>query len=173
MLPTPPIPRQSSRSIAVVDEHPKCQCVTLAFYEKIPVSTEGGQPAIGTRYRYEQLDTGKYHNSLMTMWSFHPPQVGDLVELGPGYRVIGRSWMYSQHGSANWPWNEPMPIVGPQITLLVEREDGPFADEADHAEYEKTALAVAYLTACQEAVRKGDPTPDVREFTAAWKAEHA
>lgn len=105
--------------------------VNCAFYERIPVSTVDGQPVIGTRYRYGRVDTGGFHDSLMDMWMFHPPQVGDLVHLDEGYRVVGRSWMYSRRGSGNWPANEPMPVVGPTLALIVEREDGPFVDEAE------------------------------------------
>lgn len=104
--------------------------VNCDFYERVPVPAVDGQPATAARYRYNQVDTGNFHNSLMDMWTFHPPQVGDFVHLPDGYRVVGRSWMYSRRGSGNWPANEPMPVVGPHLTLIVEREHGPFIDEA-------------------------------------------
>lgn len=107
--------------------------VNLSFYVRTPVTVDG-DPVLGadgaSLYRYEPVDTSKYHNSLMDIWSMHPPQIGDLVLLGDGYRVIERSWMFSQRGSSNWPANEPMPTVGPQLTLIVERHAGPFVNEA-------------------------------------------
>lgn len=33
-------------------------------------------------------------------------------------------------------------------------------------------VATAYMNACQEAQRCGEPLPDVHEFTEAWRAEH-
>lgn len=38
---------------------------------------------------------------------------------------------------------------------------------------DKRQLAWAFLDASQKARERGEPLPDVHEFTAAWKAEHA
>jgi len=62
----------------------------------------------------------------------HPPAVGDLVSL-PGiaatFRVVERAWGYNAYGSSNWPPGEPEPLVGPLLTVIVERDAGPFRDE--------------------------------------------
>ena len=38
---------------------------------------------------------------------------------------------------------------------------------------DETRLAVAYMEACQAAAQRGEPLPDVHEFTEAWRAGHA
>jgi hypothetical protein len=70
----------------------------------------------------------------------HPPAVDDLISLtgriagGAGdvhcYRVIDRMWMYPEYGSMSWPLGEPAPRHGPDLTVILERAQGPFADEA-------------------------------------------
>lgn len=101
--------------------------VRCKFYERVPVGADDGQ----TRYRYNRVDAGHYEDALMNMWLAHPPEIGDLVHIDDGYRVIDRSWTYSRRGSSNWPAGEPMPITGQTVRLIVEREDGPFIDEAE------------------------------------------
>lgn len=116
-----------------MDQNLERHLVNCNYYVRTPV-TVGGDPVLspdgeGTLYRYDFVDTSGFRDSLMGVWTLHPPQVGDLVHFGEGYRVVERSWLFSRRGSGNWPAGEPMPIVGPGLTLIVERHDGPFVNE--------------------------------------------
>jgi hypothetical protein len=115
-----------------MDQHPERHLVSCKYYVRTPV-TANGIPVIGPvggqMYRYEFVDTSKFHNSSMDILTMHPPQVGDLVHFENGFKVVERSWEYSRRGSDNWPADERMPIVGPHLTLIVERYDGPFVNE--------------------------------------------
>lgn len=69
--------------------------------------------------------------------TFHPPAVGDLIYLwdklqkGPGsVRVLARSWLHASWGSTHWPHGAAFPTDVPLLDIIVEREDGPFVDEA-------------------------------------------
>ncbi|MFH8483167.1 hypothetical protein [Streptomyces sp. NPDC018055] len=90
-------------------------------------------------YNYDQayLPNGYAH-------LVYPPAVGDLVYLrdtrdrkeadGPfhtgAHRVIERAWTHPAYGSADWPWGEPHPQVGPILDLIVVKDEGPFRNEA-------------------------------------------
>ena len=99
--------------------------VNCTYYLRTPAAGHDGQ----TGYRYDFVDTSRFHNTLTQILTLHPPQVGDLIHFDEGYRVVERSWSYSRYGSTNWPGGEPMQTVGPDLTLIVERFDGPFVNE--------------------------------------------
>lgn len=108
-----------------MDQDLKRRLVNCTYYVRTAVVGAGGQ----SRYRYEFVDTSGFRDSAMYVLTLHPPQVGDLVHFDEGYRVVERSWLFSRRGSGNWPAGEPMPVVGPGLTLIVERHDGPFVNE--------------------------------------------
>lgn len=108
-----------------MDQDLKRHLVSCEYYVRTPAVGADGQDG----YRYDFVDTSMSRNSLMQVLTLHPPQIGDLVHFDAGYRVVERSWSYSRRGSGNWPPGEPMPVVGASLTLIVERYDGPFANE--------------------------------------------
>lgn len=86
------------------------------------------------RYEHVSLDSPRFDGMLET---FFPPVIGDLITLsdrqagvGGAYRVVDRHWRNASYGSTNWPIQEPQPIVGPWLTVVVERDEDAIRNEA-------------------------------------------
>jgi hypothetical protein len=102
--------------------------VRCNFYRRTPAD-------VGL-WRYDHINHSD-HTGDGYLTTPHPPLVGDLIGLydpttkkGGVYRIVERSWTHSSWGSANWPYGEPRPKVGPLLDLIVETAQGPFHDEA-------------------------------------------
>jgi hypothetical protein len=102
--------------------------VRCNFYRRSPVD-------VGL-WRYDHISLAGPHGDTF-LHTPHPPHVGDLIGLydpftkkGGVHRVVERSWTHSSWGSADWPYGEPRPHVGPLLDVIVEDAEGPFRDEA-------------------------------------------
>lgn len=94
-------------------------------------------------YRYDSVwlpDTWTRDGCLVTP---NPPAVGDLIQLWGDdeahrgfFEVVARAWLHPAYGSANWPYGQPDPAVGPELIATVVPADGPFRDEAEDDEEE-------------------------------------
>lgn len=99
--------------------------VRCSLKERVPV--QGG-------FRYDHVSV-RGHALDGYLYTEHPPAIGDLIALtgapsGVGvFHVVDREWLHSSFGSTNWPYGQPEPVVGPILTVIVERAEGMFRDE--------------------------------------------
>lgn len=108
--------------------------VRCTFYLRAPVDPR--DPGAGARYEVLPiLSPGAVTVGLPIVSTEYPPEIGDRVGGVSGmYRVVDREWIYPERGSKHWPINEPRPVVGPSLMLIVERAPGMFADQVLHPE---------------------------------------
>ncbi|MFJ9370942.1 hypothetical protein ACIRRA_41930 [Nocardia sp. NPDC101769] len=69
----------------------------------------------------------------------------EIPDLAGTFRVIGRDWIYTQYGSASWPFGEPEPKKPSVLQVLLEPADEflhneePADDEDERADEESAA----------------------------------
>lgn len=100
----------------------------LWFYERRP-NPDGWQ------YQRINPSTPSMDGTLRTTMV---PAVGDTFHLADQhdkerrgtFKVVSRDWAYPSFGSHDWPYVGGI-VNGPIVTVIVERSEGPFVNQAD------------------------------------------
>jgi hypothetical protein len=114
------------------DQPPAARPVRVAIHLRTRI--EGAHDG-GWVYVYTAVRNPKGDSYLTTYW---PPSIGDLFTVNglqlagtegltpmpPGaLRVVDREWVHSSYGSADWPYTDNEPQIGPLLTVMVEVAD--------------------------------------------------